>query len=139
MFFFIFLYFLRAFEKWNLIFWKNYANFLTITQTTRCNFWLVSQFSKDRDIPMVIGKLRNQSKFAPGGLRNCQTIFFLEKPFLMILQFHQIALFWCTQMTPNVSEMSKYHPFWVRTHFGYFKPWFGAIILLFYHSFWRRE
>ena len=23
-------------------------------------------------------------------------------------------------------------------HTGYFKPWFGAIILLFYYSFWRR-
>ena len=23
-------------------------------------------------------------------------------------------------------------------HFGYFKPWLGAIILLFYHCFWRR-
>ena len=41
-------------------------------------------------------------------------------------------------MAPNASEMSKYQPFWVRTHFGYFKPWFGVIILLFYHSFWRR-
>ena len=41
-------------------------------------------------------------------------------------------------MAPNTSKMNKYHPFWVRTHFGYFKPWFGAIILLFYHSFWRQ-
>ena len=40
-------------------------------------------------------------------------------------------------MAPNASKMIKNHPFWVRTHFGYFKPWFGAIILLFYHSFWR--
>ena len=35
-------------------------------------------------------------------------------------------------------EVNKDHPFLVRTHFGHFKPWFGAIILLFYHSFWRR-
>ena len=27
---------------------------------------------------------------------------------------------------------------WVRTHFGYFKTWFGVIILLFYHYFWSR-
>ena len=26
-------------------------------------------------------------------------------------------------------SFSKYHPFLVRTHFGYFKPWFGVIIL----------
>ena len=42
-------------------------------------------------------------------------------------------------MAPNASEMGKNHTSWVRTHFGYFKPWFWAIILLFYHSFWRRE
>ena len=41
-------------------------------------------------------------------------------------------------MAPNASEMGKNHTSWVRTHFGYFKPWFWAIILLFYHSFWRR-
>ena len=37
-------------------------------------------------------------------------------------------------MAPNALEMSKYHPFWVRTHFGHFKPWYGVIILLFSHS-----
>ena len=36
-------------------------------------------------------------------------------------------------MAPDASEMNKNHPFWARTHFGYFKPWFGVIILLFYH------
>ena len=36
-------------------------------------------------------------------------------------------------MAPNASEMKENHPFWVRTHFGYFKTWFGVIILLFYH------
>ena len=44
-------------------------------------------------------------------------------------------LFQSIQMAPNASELSIYHPFWVRTHFGCFKPWFGVIILLFY-SFW---
>ena len=34
-------------------------------------------------------------------------------------------------MAPNAPEMSKYHPFWVMTHFEYFKPRFGVIILLF--------
>ena len=41
-------------------------------------------------------------------------------------------------MVPNDSKMNKNHPFWVRTHFGYFKPWFEAIVLLFYHSFLHR-
>ena len=49
-------------------------NSLTITQTTRCKFWLVSQFSNNHGYVMVIGKLRNQSKVAPGSLRNCQKI-----------------------------------------------------------------
>ena len=31
--------------------------------------------------------------------------------------------------------VNKNHPFWVKTHFRYFKSWIGAIILLFYHSF----
>ena len=54
-------------------------------------------------------------------------------------RFHSISLFQCIQMAPNASEMKENHPFWVRTHFGYFKTWFGVIILLFYHYFWRRE
>ena len=106
--FFIFLYFLLFVEKWNLIFWKNYANFLTITQTTRCNFWLVSQFSKDRDIPMVIGKLRNQSKFAPGGLRNCQTVFFLKCGFWRYRSFTIKRCF-------NAPKWAQMHHKWVNT------------------------
>ena len=42
------------------------------------------------------------------------------------------------QMAPNASKMNKHHPFWVRIHFGYFKPWFGATFCSFYHSFWRQ-
>ena len=49
-------------------------NSLTITQTTRCKFWLVSQFSNYHRYVTVLGKLRNQSKVAPGSLRNCQKI-----------------------------------------------------------------
>ena len=49
-------------------------NSLTITQTTRCKFWLVSQFSRDYEYVKVSGKLRNQSKVAPGGLWNCEKI-----------------------------------------------------------------
>ena len=41
-------------------------------------------------------------------------------------------------MAPNASEMSKYNPFWVGTHFGYFNPWFGSIILLFITLFGAR-
>ena len=37
------------------------------------------------------------------------------------------ALNYAVLMHPNASG-----------HTGYFKPWFGAIILLFYYSFWRR-
>ena len=37
------------------------------------------------------------------------------------------ALNYAVIMHPNASG-----------HTGYFKPWFGAIILLFYYSFWRR-
>ena len=57
-------------------------NSLTITQTTRCKFWLVSQFSNYHRYVTVLGKLRNQSKVAPGSLRNCQkigVIFFFRK------------------------------------------------------------
>ena len=31
--------------------------------------------------------------------------------------------------------VNKNHPFWVKTHFRYFKSWIGANFLLFYHSF----
>ena len=34
-------------------------------------------------------------------------------------------------MHRNTSEMNKNNLIWVRTHFGYFDPRFGAIILLF--------
>ena len=34
-------------------------------------------------------------------------------------------------MAQNSSEMNKNYPFWVRIHFGYFKPWFGAIFAVF--------
>ena len=63
-----FLDFSGFFENLNSIFWKNYANFLTLPQTTRSNFWLVAQFSRDPHIPRVSGKLSNQSKIAHGGL-----------------------------------------------------------------------
>ena len=34
-------------------------------------------------------------------------------------------------MHRNTSEMNKNNLIWVRTHFGYFDPRFGVIILLF--------
>ena len=52
-----FWYFLWFFEEKNLIFWKNYTNFLPLPQTTRCNFWMVLQFSIVPNIPTVYGKL----------------------------------------------------------------------------------
>ena len=63
-----FLDFSGFFENLNSIFWKNYANFLTLPQTTMSNFWLVAQFSRDPGYVRVSGKLSNQSKIAPGGL-----------------------------------------------------------------------
>ena len=34
-------------------------------------------------------------------------------------------------MAQNASEMNKNYHFWVRIHFGYFKPWFGAFYAVF--------
>ena len=93
---------------------------------------------------MGCGKLRNQAKIAPGGLPRRENILFSETLFFAKLEqrgfslnidvvMHPIA------MAPNASEMNEYYPFWVWTHFEYIKTWFGAIILLFYHSLWRRK
>ena len=73
-----FLDFSGFFENLNSIFWKNYANFLTLPQTTRSNFWLVAQFSTDPGYVMGCGKLKNQSKIAPGGLWKRENILFQE-------------------------------------------------------------
>ena len=73
-----FLDFSGFFENLNSIFWKNYANFLTLPQTTRSNFWLVAQFSTDPGYVMGCGKLKNQSKIAPGGLWKRENILFHE-------------------------------------------------------------
>ena len=50
-----------------------------------------------------------------------------EKWQSIILRTPVAALNYAVLMHPNASG-----------HTGYFKPWFGAIILLFYYSFWRR-
>ena len=42
-------------------------------------------------------------------------------------------------MHRKTSEMNKNNLIWVRTHFGYFDPRFGVIILLFLHVFGHRE
>ena len=73
-----FLDFSGFFENLNSIFWKNYANFLTLPQTTMSNFWLVAQFSRDPGYVRVSGKLSNQSKIAHGGLWKRENIFFFR-------------------------------------------------------------
>ena len=40
--------------------------------------------------------------------------------FLTKWGFHCITPLLCIQMAPNASEINRYHPFWIRTHFGYF-------------------
>ena len=82
-----------------------------------CVFW---QFSTPPGHLRGCGKLQNPQKIAPGGL--CK--YLIEKLtltwFLTKWGFHCITLLLCMQMAPNASELNKYYPFLVKTHFGYF-------------------
>ena len=69
-------FFPRFFDNLNSILWKNYVNFLTLPQTTRSNGYV-----------MGCGKLRNQSKIAPGGLSKRENIL-----------SHEITLYHTVQM-----------------------------------------
>ena len=82
-----------------------------------CVFW---QFSRDLRYIEGSGKLRKVQKIAPGGLWKCVIEKLPLTWFLTKWGFHCITLLLCMQMAPNASELNKYHPFWVRTHFGYF-------------------
>ena len=97
-----------------------------------------SYFSQVIQHILNLGKIRNGPKVASFHLLKRLILFYLKSDFWQILRFQYITLFYCTQMAPNAPEMNKNHLFWVRTHFGCFKPWFGAIVLLFYHSFLHR-
>ena len=87
-----------------------------------------------------------------GFMENCQTIKklslvvcgsgcinFLLKPFFDKLAFSLNVAVSMHLNDPNASEMNKYYPLWVWAHLGYLKTWFGAIMLLFYHSLWHRK
>ena len=135
----IFLYFLQFFERkkiWNSE--KNTFHFSRFDSQIVLNKYGFSYFSYIIQHILNVGKIRNGPKVASFDLYKWLIFFYLKSDFWQILRFQYITLFYCTQMAPNAPEMNKNHLFWVRTHFGCFKPWFGAIILLFYHSFWRR-
>ena len=85
------------------------------------------------------GKIQNPPKNVLSCLWKRQKFFPPEIRFSVNLGFHWITLSQWIQMAPNSSGVIEYHPFWVRTDFGYFKTWFGANILLFYYLFWRWE
>ena len=117
---------------------KNTFHFSSFDSEIVLNKYGFSYFSQVIQHILNLGKIRNGPKVASFDLLKRLIFFYLKSDFWQILRFQYITLFYCTQMAPNAPEMNKNHLFWVRTHFGCFKPWFGAIILLFYHSFWRR-
>ena len=116
-FFCIFYDFLNFFFNFSEKITQFFTHFHSQILLYHCVFW---QFSIDLRCIEVYGKLQNLQKIAPCGLWKLVIEKLPLTWFLTKWGFHCITLLLCMQMAPNASELNKYHPFWVRTHFGYF-------------------
>ena len=121
--FFYFLYFSQLFEFFpqnseeeenNQVFSRFHSKILL----NNCQQIMI--FPSTCDIFCAVEKIQKPPKSALSCLRKQQKFSPLKfgfQPFGFSLN-NSVA---CIQMAPNASEMIEYHPFWVKTDFGYFK------------------